>query len=162
MFFRNFACIFCTNFLIATAFSTKAFKNFTPKFFYSQKQLNYGSMYRRYFKHQLGYTGLVQDHHCIPKQHRNHILLQTIDYDINKHDNIIIMPNNKGKDLLNVKPEYLVHDGGHLKYNIYVKEQLDYIYNNYDDIESYRYQFWLLQKHLRKNMKYNEDNIPWK
>ena len=49
--------------------------------------------------------------------------------------------------LLNVKPEYLVHDGGHLKYNIYVKEQLDYIYNNYDDIESYRYQFWLLQKH---------------
>ena len=162
MFFRNIFFFFCTNFFIVTAFPKNAFKNFTPKFFYDKKQLNYGSLYRRCFKHQLGYTGLVQDHHCIPKQHRNHILLKTINYDINKHDNIMIMPNKKGKELLNINPNYLVHDGGHLKYNFYVKEQLDYIYDNFDDMDSYRYQFWLLQKHLRKNMKYNEDNLPWR
>ena len=90
------------------------------------------------------------------------IIQLQINYDINKHDNIMIMPNKKGKQELNINPNYLVHDGGHLKYNLYVKEQLDYIYDNFDDMDSYRYQFWLLQKHLRKNMKYNEDNLPWR
>ena len=91
MFFRNILFFFCTNFLIVNSFSKRGLKNFSPKIFYDKKQLNYGSLYRRCFKHQMGYTGLVQDHHCIPKQHRNHILLKTINYDINKHDNIMII-----------------------------------------------------------------------
>ena len=48
------------------------------------------------------------------------------------------------------------------RYNIYVKKQLNYIYKNYNDCQSYKYQFWLLQKHLKKNMYYNQDNIPWR
>ena len=162
MFFRKFLFFFSTNFLIVNSFSTKAFKNFTPRIFYDKKHLNYGSLYRRCYKLQLGYTGLVQDHHCVPKQHRNHILLKTIDYDINKYDNIVIMPNKKGIVELNIHPKTLIHDGGHLKYNIYVKQQLDYIYDNFDDTDSYKYQFWLLHKYLKKNMRFNEDNIPWR
>ena len=96
MFFRKFFLFFCTIFFIVNSFPRKAFKNFSPKIFYDKKQLNYGSNYRRIFKHQMGYTGLVQDHHCIPKEHRNHELLQTLNYNINNYDNIMIMPNKKG------------------------------------------------------------------
>tara|TARA_Y100000992_G_scaffold296507_1_gene258803 strand:+ start:411 stop:899 length:489 start_codon:yes stop_codon:yes gene_type:complete len=162
MFFRKIFLFFYTNFFIVNAFPKKAFKNFSPKIFYDKKQLNYGSNYRRIFKHQMGYTGLVQDHHCIPKEHRNHELLKTLDYNINNYDNIMIMPNKKGIIELKLHPNTLVHDGGHLQYNIYVKKQLNYIYKNYNDRESYKYQFWLLQKHLKRNMHYNQDNIPWR
>ena len=71
------------------------------------------------------------------------------------------MPNKKGKILLNLHPDSLVHQGGHHRYNLYVKENLDFInkYQNYDDI---KYHFWLFLHHLKFNMKNNQDNIPWK
>jgi hypothetical protein len=162
MFFRNIFFFFCTNFLILNFFSTHAFKNFTPKIFYDKKQLNYGSKYRKLLKYQMGYTGFVQDHHCIPKEHRNHHLMKEINYDINTSENIVIMPNKMGIKQLNLHPNTLVHDGGHLKYNIYVKQQLDYILNNFHDKESHKYHFWLLHKYLKKNMDFNHDNIPWR
>jgi hypothetical protein len=109
----------------------------------------------------MGYTGFTQDHHCIPKQHRYHELLQKIGYDINKCENLVIMPNKKGVDALNLDPDTLVHDGGHRKYNIYVKEHLDHIYQHHEEMDDCKYQFWLLRTHLRKNMGMNEDNVPW-
>jgi hypothetical protein len=162
MFFRNILSFVCTNFLIFNSFSTHAFKNFTPKIFYDKKQLNYGSKYRKLLKYQMGYTGFVQDHHCIPKEHRNHELMKEINYDINISENIVIMPNKLGIKQLNLHPNTLVHDGGHLKYNIYVKQQLDYILNHFHDKDSHKYQFWLLHKHLKKNMSFNHENIPWR
>ena len=60
---------------------TSRFKNFKPKFFYNKNQLKYGSNYRRFYKYQMGYLNLVQDHHCIPKQHKDHIVIKTINYD---------------------------------------------------------------------------------
>ncbi len=162
MFFRNILSFVCTNFLIFNSFSTHAFKNFTPKIFYDKKQLNYGSKYRKLLKYQMGYTGFVQDHHCIPKEHRNHELIKEINYDINISENIVIMPNKLGIKQLNLHPNTLVHDGGHLKYNIYVKQQLDYILNHFHDKDSHKYQFWLLHKHLKKNMNFNHENIPWR
>ena len=162
MFFRNILSFVCTNFLIFNSFSTHAFKNFTPKIFYDKKQLNYGSKYRKLLKYQMGYTGFVQDHHCIPKEHRNHELIKEINYDINISENIVIMPNKLGIKQLNLHPNTLVHDGGHLKYNIYVKQQLDYILKHFHDKDSHKYQFWLLHKHLKKNMNFNHENIPWR
>ena len=52
------------------------------------------------------------------------MILENVDFDINCSSNLVIMPNNKGKDFLKLHPNTLVHQGGHVKYNIYVKETL--------------------------------------
>ena len=121
----------------------------------------YKSKGRKLFKKNKNYTNLVEDHHCIPRQWKDHQLLEKINFDINSSLNLIIMPNKKGKILLNLHPDSLVHQGGHHRYNLYVKENLDFInkYQNYDDI---KYHFWLFLHHLKFNMKNNQDNIPWK
>ena len=142
-------------------------KQHHSRIFYDKIELNYGSKHRKMFKQQMNYVGFVQDHHCIPKQHRNHQLMKVLNYNINKYDNIAIMPNKKGIQGLNLHPNRLIHDGGHNQYNIYVKQQLDYIYQKYkkeqtNQMDGYKYEFWLLQKHLKKNMDFNEDQIPWK
>ena len=155
-----FSIYFFLNLYLIMSFSNKL-KNFKPKLFYNDIQLKYGSKYRRFYKYQMGYLNYVQDHHCIPKQHRNHILIKSINYDINNNENIVIMPNKIGKIKLNLHPNTIVHQGSHYKYNYFVKEQLDFICKNYHDLESYNYQLWLLIKFLRKNMKFNDDNIPW-
>ena len=161
MFFRGVFCLIIANVSLCKCFPSSLFTHFRPRFFYDQRHLKYGSTYRRLHKHQMGYIGFTQDHHCIPKQHRHHELLKKINYDINNCDNLIIMPNKKGRSALNLHPDTLVHDGGHRKYNIYVKEQLDYIYHHHKESDDCRYQFWLLRNHLRKNMEMNEDGIPW-
>ena len=124
--------------------------------------LSYGSKERKNLKKQLGYNGLVQDHHCIPKEFKNHKLIRILNYDINSSDNLYIMPNNLGIKKLNIHPKTLVHDGGHLNYNIYVKTQLDWIYYTNSYIDWYIYNFWLLRDHLKKNMRFNQDKLPWK
>ena len=90
----------------------------------------YRSIARRNYKDKMKYTGYVQDHHCIPKQWKEHPLLKDLDYDINSSKNLIIMPNNKGIEKLNLHPNTLVHDGGHVPFNKYIKHELDYIHGN--------------------------------
>ena len=47
----------------------------TPLFNYCENdKFSYGSEERRRFKDIAGLRYLVQDHHCIPKQYRNHKL----------------------------------------------------------------------------------------
>lgn len=133
-----------------------------PQKFYKNKDIfRYNSKARKEFKRLRNYTRLVQDHHCIPREHREHELLQTIEFDINCSNNIIIMPTRKGRCLLNLHPDTLIHDGGHCKYNQFVKNHLDNIClkPEYDDR---KYEFWLLFNFLKKNMQFNNDNIPWK
>lgn len=161
MFFRGALFFLIANISFCQSFPSSFFTRFHPRFFYDRRHLKYGSKYRRSYKHQMGYTGFTQDHHCIPKQHRHHELLEKIGYDINTCDNLMIMPNKKGIFALNLHPDTLVHDGGHRRYNLYVKEQLDYIYRHYEGLDDCKYQFWLLHKHLRKNMGRNEDDLPW-
>ena len=45
------------------------------------------------YKELKQYTNYVEDHHCIPKQWRDHNLLETLDFDVNCSNNLIIMPN---------------------------------------------------------------------
>ncbi len=123
---------------------------------------SYGSKARKKFKKTVGISEYVQDHHCIPKQWKEHPLILNINYSIHCSSNIIMMPNKKGINELNLNPNTLVHDGGHTPYNYYVKDKLDYIYYNCRNIDNQKYQFWLLIHHLKKNMIYNEENLPWK
>lgn len=150
----NWMKTFC--FLLITFTKVPAF-NFNKAF----DVFKYRSRARKKFKALNQYTNLVEDHHCIPKQWREHELLKNVDFDINCSSNLVIMPNNKGKDFLKLHPNTLVHQGGHVKYNIYVKEILDKIYEKHCEDEK-KYQFWLFLHHLKKNMKFNKDNIPWK
>ena len=121
----------------------------------------YKSLSRRSYKEKMKYTGYVQDHHCIPKQWKYHPLLTMLNYDINSSQNLLIMPNNKGIKNLNLNPNTLVHDGGHTPFNKYVKNELDYIYTK-KEFDEKKYLFWLFLCHIKKNMKFNDDNLPWK
>ena len=120
----------------------------------------YKSIHRRNFKKYKNYINCVEDHHIIPKQWRNHKLIKSINFDINSSNNLYIMPNNNAKNIFNIHPNTLIHEGGHMKYNKYVKKQLDYIQDRNKD--SQNYEFLLLLNHLKSNMQFNEDNIPWK
>ena len=119
----------------------------------------YGSKARKEFKIKKGYIGFVEDHHCIPKQWRNHKLLERLEFDINCSNNIVIMPNKKAKYELDLFPNTLIHENGHRHYNNYVKYNLDLFYRK--SYEESRYELWLFLHHLKFNMKYNDDNIPW-
>lgn len=133
-------------------------KHFSSKF--QSDKFRYRSSYRKNFKKNKGYTNYVEDHHVIPKQCKNHKLLQNINFDINSSNNLYIMPNNCASKKFNLNPDTLVHQGGHIKYNYYVKNNLDYIYQLNKDAQ--QYEFWLLLNHLKSNMKNNKDGIPWK
>ena len=59
---------------------------------------------RKFHKKQKGYMGFVNDYHVIPKQFRNHKLIQKTHYDINGNFNLMIMPTPVGLQTLNVSP----------------------------------------------------------
>lgn len=123
---------------------------------------SYKGKERKKLKNLLGISDLVQDHHIIPKQWKNHSLLNLLEFDINHSNNIISMPNKKGKAYFHLNENRVIHDGGHVDYNYYIKYILDNMYKEfYQDKELLEYQFTLFQKHLIKNMYINQDNIPW-
>ena len=117
---------------------------------------------RKKLKTLLGISELVQDHHIIPKQWKNHGILNLLEFDINQSNNIISMPNKKAKQFFNLHDDQVIHDGGQVDYNYYVKFNLDLLYKKYShDSEQLHYKFWLFHKHLIKNMYKNKENIPW-
>lgn len=120
----------------------------------------YKSKMRRKYKEHHNYVNYVQDHHCIPKEWREHELLKKLNFDINCSCNIVIMPNTLGKKILNLHPDTLVHQGGHHKYNQYVKQHMDDI--NMKSGDECKYEFWLFLHHLKSNLHLNKENIPWK
>ena len=158
--FTKHSCILLATYLGIFCEKQHSVAAFSFRTFSSQDIFRYKSRMRRKFKEENNYINHVQDHHCIPKEWREHQLLQRVDFDINSSKNLIIMPNALGKKELNLHPDTLVHQGGHYKYNQYVKMHMDDIYQKPDD--ECKYEFWLLLHHLKSNMKFNEENIPWK
>ena len=135
----------------------------TPLFNYSENdKFFYGSEERRRFKDITGLRYLVQDHHCIPKQYRNHKLFKQTNFNVNCSRNILIMPTNFGVKELNLHPDTLVHDGGHHAYNKYVGEQIEKIYREQQTIDDKQYQIWLFLHYLKDNLHYKNDIVPWK
>jgi len=120
----------------------------------------YKSQERKQYKKYMGYNKYVQDHHCIPRQFRHHPLLRILSYDVDCSTNLRIMPTRNGIYILNLDPKTMSHCRGHPLYNKYVGKQLNYI-NKLETIDMKRYQFWLFLSFLKKNLQFNEDNIPW-
>ena len=85
----------------------------------------YSSVYRRNIKRRFFLTGLVQDHHIIPREFR-----YRINYDnskiinhIDHPNNLLIMPTKIGKFYINTNRT--IHENGHNKYNRYINKLLD-------------------------------------
>jgi len=112
--------------------------------------MRYGSLVRRLFKARWNLHGLVQDHHVIPKQHRNHPLVKG--FDIHSSENIIMMPTRLGMiTFSNIRRDRLVHgNSGHQEYNKFVKQLLD---SSSADIHS-------ILVYLKYNCRFG-NLIPW-
>lgn len=113
----------------------------------------YNGWDRRVFKRWKGYMGLVNDHHVIPKQFRNHPVVKTTKFDINGNFNLVIMPTSHGITELNMDPKTIPHTN-HPRYNHQVKCMLDHINLYYDDKQCKDYRLWLLVNWLKENGKY--------
>lgn len=105
-------------------------------------------------KYQL--NGMVQIHHIIPRQFRNHPLLNELDIDGGY--NLIFMPTKKGKT--NMHTRRLPHDGGHSVYNRFVGRQLEATFHS---TSKEHYQEEVIDRiiNLRKNLTKNS-TIPWR
>lgn len=121
----------------------------------------YRSICRRIYKQNKQIVGLVNDHHIIPKSLKKHKLLKITNYKINQNYNLFIMPNSKNTiKILNLDPNTVVHNGSHIKYNFYVKQNLNQI-QKYKSNDEKKYYLWLFVNYLKDNLKINKENIPW-
>lgn len=117
-------------------------------------KFNYGSIGRKLIKKKFNLNNLVESHHIIPKEFKNHALLKKYDFNISKSYNIMFMPTYLGQNKLNtIRP---VHSDGHIPYNIYVKFYLDQIKTDQE-----LFDFFIFLKTTLKNGNLN-NKIPWK
>ena len=108
-------------------------------------------------KHRFSLTPLVQIHHIIPRQFRNHPVVS--DFRMEDGSNYMFMPNLRGKQLINThRPN---HEGGHEAYNKYVRGRLDHIYTTHDPSE-HLYCVQNLSSYLRNQLCNGCKDIPWK
>lgn len=118
-----------------------------PRIIYSYP---YGSYSRYKFKKKFGLNGLVEDHHVIPQQWKNHPSITHLNFNIHSSQNIMMLPNHYYKPLSNSsRPS---HSGGHPLYNWYVKQRLK-------DIQNIS-QLYLLIYELKQDIRQN--SILWK
>lgn len=114
----------------------------------------YRSAYRLLFKIKWDLIGKVEDHHVIPKEFKNHPVIKVINFDINSSKNLVMMPTKRGMETFwNIRQDRLVHHSGHKKYNEYVELLLNQIENEKD--------FNMIHDFLKRNCRFNRDNIPW-
>jgi len=106
-------------------------------------------------KMKFNLEGMVQIHHIIPRQFRNHPVLKG--FDIEDGQNFIFLPTLVGKKQLNtIRP---IHDGGHSEYNKFVGRHIETIYRNHPDCREEELLQLVLS--LRKNLTM-QSNIPWR
>lgn len=125
--------------------------------------LKYKSYLRKKTLKNSSLRGIVENHHIIPLQWKEHIVVKTIRYDPNKSYNLCILPNKKypiKKD--SYGKAIRIHEKGHIKYNSYVKEQLDFLVDDINDEDLLKYKFWLFYVFLKTALDNNEsENMDW-
>lgn len=68
--------------------------------------------------------GLVEIHHVVPKEFKNHPTLLREKYNVEEDYNFVFVPSKKGACNLNLRNRP-IHSGGHPAYNSFVKTHLD-------------------------------------
>ena len=119
----------------------------------------YGSKDRKL--HKKKYSRLIQDHHIIPKEVKDHQLIKAVNYDINSCNNLLIMPTKEGVRKFSFNENLQTHYKGHSKYNSFVKYHLDTIDKCHYLIDDKKYYFWLFYTYLKKCCPTIDSNIPW-
>ena len=113
--------------------------------------MRYGSILRRNFKIRMNIRGLVEDHHVIPRQFKNHPTIQKFEYDINASNNLILMPRFLHK---NLRWNRITHNGHHPAYNAYVRDVLDCI-KEQKDLDTF-------VDFLKISCRFRPQDIPWR
>ncbi len=128
--------------------------NYNPfQYTYKQDLFHYGSIHRRMIKQKHNLVGVVEDHHIIPRSLIKHPLIAETKFPIHCSKNIKMMPSVKNKM---VDEDILVHCL-HRKYNGFMKERLNQIYE--ESMDKQRDLILLLDE---MNEKLNhKDQIPW-
>ena len=128
---------------------------------YNCPSWNYNSQTRKAFRRRHGLVSdFVQDHHVIPKQWRRHPSVLRFDLDINEPRNLIMMPTAYGQYRFRLRPERYTHDGGHHKYNVYVREMLDSM-EGFECEKCFRLEFQYFMEFLKSTLRLGTDIIPW-
>lgn len=117
--------------------------------------MRYGSVARKTFKVRWGLykQGIVQDHHVIPRQYDTHPTIKRFGYDMNASSNLVMLPTDRGKEVLRLREGRLIHDGKHAKYNRYVKGILDVI-STKEELRDFT-------DFLKVACRYRPQDIPW-
>jgi len=100
--------------------------------------------------------GLIDIHHIIPRQLRNHPTIVLSKYNIENGYNFMFLPTNVGVDKLNIHKNRPIHIRGHPRYNSYVASVLDQMFLEKQTSE---YNMCKLNKKLRQSMRHLD--IPW-
>ena len=98
--------------------------------------------------------GLVQIHHILPRQHACHPTLVREAYCVERSDNLMFMPTRMGANVLRLRDNRHIHDGGHVKYNAFIKDELDVIANK-QELNSF---ITFLNYELRRSNSF----LPWR
>ena len=114
--------------------------------------MRYGSLLRKNFKLRFNIRN-VEDHHVIPIQFRHHPLFDTVKYDLQAGDNIIMMPREIG----NLRENRLTHNGPHHKYNMFVGTVLDSMVY----MENPESEFKQFVNFLKIGCRFRPQDIPW-
>jgi len=112
--------------------------------------------YFRQQRHKRGLDDLVQIHHIIPKEFRNHPAIIYSDYDIEDGYNLVFLPTRIGANGLNLHIDRPIHYGGHLLYNRYVGACLDEMFAR---DKTSREELAIFNRELRQNMRHCK--IDW-
>ncbi len=102
------------------------------------------------YKNRFRLKDLVEIHHIIPRQYKKHEVILKTKYDIENCYNLVFLPNKKGKSNLLLNPLRPIHQYGHSKYNIYIKNYLDNFtkIDNFSELDIIKF-----NKFLRKNIR---------
>lgn len=85
----------------------------------------YSKVHLRKTRTKLRLTGLVEVHHVIPRTYSNCDFLKSIGYDTEASYNLVFCPSKLGHNTLNIRESRPIHTGGHMKYNAFVKKNID-------------------------------------
>jgi hypothetical protein len=109
-------------------------------------------------KKRFNLHGLVEIHHIIPRQFKNHPTIKFSNYDIEKGYNLMFLPTIKGKNKLNLHDDRPIHTGGHIAYNYYLKGRLDMML----ELEKIKKEdMYDLNMNLKQELRQIKD-IPWR
>ena len=108
----------------------------------------------RAYRDRFHMKSLVEIHHVIPRCCANHKLIHFHGFDTEGPGNFIMMPSAKGSRTLKLRPNRVVHSGGHMKYNKYVRSCMD-------SMGPCPLEFSEFVSTLHHRLRHDKETLPW-